>query len=96
MIGWARATREHSMAAHLARIGAPTLLVWGEEDRITPLAAARVFEAGLPDARLVTIPRCGHAPMLEAPEEFERRVAPFLAALEASGRLPWPGAAAAL
>lgn len=81
MVAWARATRAYPMREHLHAIEAPTLLVWGEEDRITPLAAARAFAAGLPGARLVTIPRCGHAPMLEAPAEFAGAVGGFLASL---------------
>ena len=85
MIAWARATRDYPMAEHLAAIFAPTLLVWGEEDRITPLAVAEAFLAGLPDAHLVTIPRCGHAPMLEAPGAFVAAVAGFLERLEARG-----------
>ncbi len=88
MIGWARATRAYPMADHLAAIDAPALLVWGEEDRITPPSVGRAFQAGLPDARLVTIPRCGHAPMLEAPGAFAASVSPFLdALLEPAGRL---------
>ncbi|HEY8368858.1 MAG TPA: alpha/beta fold hydrolase [Thermodesulfobacteriota bacterium] len=85
MIAWARATRDYPMAEHLAAIFAPTLLVWGEEDRITPLAVAKAFLAGLPDAHLVTIPRCGHAPMLEAPGAFVAAVAGFLERLAARG-----------
>ncbi len=81
MIGWARATREHPMADHLRAIEAPTLLVWGEEDRITPPAVGEAFRGGLPDARLVTIPRCGHVPMLEAPAAFASAVADFLGTL---------------
>lgn len=81
MIAWARATRAYPMGEHLAAIEAPALLVWGEEDRITPLAVADAFAARLPHAKLVTIPRCGHAPMLEAPGEFARAVAGFLGTL---------------
>lgn len=81
MIAWARATRDDPMADRLAAIEAPTLLVWGEEDRITPPAVGEAFLAGLPDARLVTIPRCGHAPMLEAPAAFVAAVAGFLGGL---------------
>ena len=70
---------EPSAEVDLARIDVPALLVWGEEDTLTPLAEGRSMAAGLRDARLVTIPRCGHVPMEEAPEPLLAALLPFLA-----------------
>jgi 2-hydroxy-6-oxonona-2,4-dienedioate hydrolase len=81
ILGWARATRAYPMGDLLGAVAAPALLVWGEQDRITPLAAAERFLRGLPRASLVTIPDCGHAPMLEAPGPFAAHVAGFLESL---------------
>ena len=81
-VAWARATKAYPMGGRLGAVRAPALLLWGEHDRITPLAVARTFLAGLPHGRLVTIPACGHAPMLEAPGPFAEEVARFLADLE--------------
>lgn len=88
VIGWARATRASPVAGRLGAVRAPALLVWGEEDRITPLEVAGRFLAGLADARLVTIPRCGHVPMLEAPGLFGAHVAAFLEELERESAQP--------
>ena len=66
----ARAARARSVEPWLARIQAPTLLVWGRDDRITPPALAERFHALIPRSELVFLPRCGHAPMLEQPETF--------------------------
>jgi pimeloyl-ACP methyl ester carboxylesterase len=52
----------------LRRITAPTLLIWGEQDRMIPIANAQDYLAALPDARLVALPGIGHVPMEEAPE----------------------------
>jgi len=64
----------------LGDITAPTLVVWGKEDRLVSLSNGETFAAGIPGARLHAIDQCGHCPMLEKPEEFNRVVGEFLAA----------------
>jgi pimeloyl-ACP methyl ester carboxylesterase len=66
----------------LASIRVPALLLWGEDDRIAPLAMAEAFRRGLPDARLATLPRCGHLPCIEQPEAFAENVLRFLEGLQ--------------
>ncbi len=51
----------------LHEIQVPVELVWGESDRLMPLDYAQRLAAGLPRARLTTIPRCGHVPQVECP-----------------------------
>jgi pimeloyl-ACP methyl ester carboxylesterase len=63
----------------LPEIACPTLLVWGNRDRIVPVADAGVFAALIPDARKVVWDDTGHVPMLERPERFNRLLADFLA-----------------
>ena len=53
--------------ADLARIACPTLLVWGREDRFTPIHHGREMSARIPGARLVVLDECGHLPTLERP-----------------------------
>jgi pimeloyl-ACP methyl ester carboxylesterase len=62
----------------LARIANETLVLWGDRDRIFPLAAGRRLVRGLPNARLEILPRCGHVPPTERPVAFARRVIAFL------------------
>jgi triacylglycerol lipase len=68
----------------LGGIDAPTLLLWGERDAITPLAAAHAWERAIAGSRLHVIPRCGHLPMIEAPREFAATIVDFLAARDAA------------
>jgi pimeloyl-ACP methyl ester carboxylesterase len=63
---------------------APTLLVWGRDDRILPLRGSDAFLRALPRAHLAVIERCGHVPMLERPEDFNRVLSTFLNRLEDS------------
>lgn len=62
----------------LASIAIPTLVVWGGDDQIVPLADGKDYAAKIPGAKLVIIPDCGHAPSLEKPKEFLDAVEEFL------------------
>jgi pimeloyl-ACP methyl ester carboxylesterase len=67
--------------ATLGRIDVPTLLVFGEEDRITPPDLARQMLAAIPGARLELIPAAGHLPPVEQPDRFLQAIWAFLAEL---------------
>ena len=64
---------------HLRRISAPTLVVWGERDAITPLAFGHEITAMVSGARLITLAEAGHNPMWERAEAFNAEVLRFLA-----------------
>ena len=74
----ARSTHKYNMEEMLSDITAPTLLVWGKDDVVTPPKVAKTFQEKLPNARLKWIDKCGHAPMMERPEEFVRHLTRFL------------------
>lgn len=59
-------------------IRVPTLVVCGEDDRMTPEKYARFLREGIPGAALTVIPRAGHMVMLESPGEFNRVLMAFL------------------
>jgi pimeloyl-ACP methyl ester carboxylesterase len=52
----------------LAAITVPTLVIWGEEDHLVPLADGRDYAAQIPGAKLVVVPESGHAPAIEKPD----------------------------
>lgn len=62
-------------------IVAPTLVLWGKNDRMLPLAAGVALAQEIPAARFVALPDAGHVPQEEAPEAFARTVSAFLAEL---------------
>jgi 2-hydroxy-6-oxonona-2,4-dienedioate hydrolase len=74
----ARSAKRSNLEHRLGEIPAPTLVVWGKDDRITPPEVAERFAALLPDAELVFIANCGHAPMLEQPVVFNAVVEDWL------------------
>lgn len=64
----------------LSRVRAPTLLVWGAHDPLTPVADGRLMLELLPRGRLVVIEDASHNPMADRPERFNREVLSFLEA----------------
>ncbi len=92
MISIARSAQRHNLARELHRIAVPTLLVWGLNDTITPPSVAHDFARLLPQATLRFLDHCGHAPMMERPQAFNRCLAPFL---ERSVSVDWQPASAA-
>ncbi len=56
----------------------PTLLVWGKQDDVTPPFVADKFNELLPNSTLYFIDKCGHAPMMERPDEFNDYLSDFL------------------
>jgi pimeloyl-ACP methyl ester carboxylesterase len=62
----------------LARIGIPTSIVWGRQDRLVPLECGERYQKAIPGSQLVVIDNCGHAPQVEKPEEFVKIAVDFL------------------
>jgi pimeloyl-ACP methyl ester carboxylesterase len=56
------------------------LLIWGDTDRMFPLEHAHAFQKAIPGAKLVVIPKCGHVPQIEKPDEFVAALEDFFAA----------------
>jgi pimeloyl-ACP methyl ester carboxylesterase len=69
-----------------ARIECPTLLIWGDRDRILPVSQAQELAGSLPDARLEVLRDVGHCPMFETPAEFNALLAGFAAETAAPDR----------
>ncbi len=78
LLKMARSTKEELVTNRLEDISAPTLLVWGRNDNITPPDVAATFQRRMPNAQLHLIDQCGHAPMMEHPEKFNRATVTFL------------------
>jgi pimeloyl-ACP methyl ester carboxylesterase len=62
----------------LARAHMPVLIVWGKQDVLIPLEYATALQAEFPDAELEVLDGCGHVPMADCPEAFDRVFLEFL------------------
>ncbi len=74
----AKATRNYNVKEELPKLELPVLIVWGQDDRITPPSVAWEFHEGLKNSQLVFLERCGHAPPLEQPKAFAQALQGFL------------------
>ncbi len=70
IISLAKSAIRHNLGDELKEINTPTLLIWGQNDTITPPMVAEEFNRLLPNSELFYINHCGHAPMMEVPREF--------------------------
>lgn len=78
VIATAKSAVRHNLGDKLHQVNAPTLLVWGNQDTITPPFVGEKFHELIPNSRLIFIDQCGHAPMMEHPDKFNEYLAAFL------------------
>jgi pimeloyl-ACP methyl ester carboxylesterase len=78
-IAWKPYMYSQTLPHLLRNVKVPTLLVWGDKDRIVPQSAADRYLAALPNAKLEVIRDCGHCVDLEQPGRLAELVTPFIA-----------------
>jgi pimeloyl-ACP methyl ester carboxylesterase len=66
----AKSAIRHNMSKDLPGITHPVCIIWGLNDTVTPPAVGKEFNQLLPNSELFWIDKCGHASMMERPEEF--------------------------
>jgi pimeloyl-ACP methyl ester carboxylesterase len=81
IIALAKSAIRNNLGEDINQIKQPTLLIWGNNDAITPPFVGREFHRLIPNSELHFIDKCGHAPMMEVPEEFNRILHKFLTKL---------------
>ena len=81
IIALAKSAIRHNLGEELNQIKQPTLLIWGKNDIVTPPFVAEEFKKLIPNSQLQFIDKCGHAPMMEVPNEFNVILENFLASL---------------
>ena len=84
IIALAKSAIRNNLGEELNQIKQPTLLIWGNNDTITPPFVAREFNKLIPNSELHFIDKCGHAPMMEVPNEFNHILNKFLTKLNES------------
>ncbi len=72
IISLAKSAIRNNLGEELNQIQQPTFLIWGKNDTITPPFVAEEFKKLIPNSELHYIDKCGHAPMMEVPGEFNR------------------------
>jgi pimeloyl-ACP methyl ester carboxylesterase len=78
----AKSAVRHNLESKLKDIKVPTLLVWGKDDTVTPDWVGEKFHKLIENSQLIMIDKCGHAPMMEKPSEFNLHLLKFLDRVE--------------
>lgn len=78
IISLAKSAIRNNLGEELNQIKQPTCLIWGNNDTITPPFVGKEFQKLIPNSELHFIDKCGHAPMMEVPDEFNKILDQFL------------------
>ena len=78
IIALAKSAIRNNLGEEVSQIKQPTLLIWGHNDNITPPFVGQEFHKLIQNSELYYIDKCGHAPMMERPEEFNTILLKFL------------------
>lgn len=78
VVATAKSAVRHNLGDKLHKIKAPTLLIWGNNDKVTPPFVGDKFHELIENSELHFIDKCGHAPMMEEPEAFNDLLSDFL------------------
>lgn len=78
IVATAKTAVRHNLSDKLHQIKAPTLLIWGREDTVTPAFVGEKFNELIEGSKLAFVEECGHAPMMEKPQEFNDILEAFL------------------
>jgi pimeloyl-ACP methyl ester carboxylesterase len=84
ILALAKSAIRNNLGEELGQIKQPTLLVWGNQDTVTPPFVAEEFHKLIPNSELKFIDKCGHAPMMEQPEAFNIILEEFLTKIKTS------------
>lgn len=78
ILSMAKSAMRHNLRKEIPKITIPVSLIWGKQDNITPPEVGEEFHQLLPNSELTFIDKCGHAAMMERPEEFNEILDQFL------------------
>ncbi|MBL0191934.1 MAG: alpha/beta fold hydrolase [Saprospiraceae bacterium] len=78
ILSTAKSAIRHNIGDKLSSIKCPTLLIWGNQDKVTPPFVAHKFHELIENSELHFLDKCGHAPMMELPDEFNVILEQFL------------------
>jgi pimeloyl-ACP methyl ester carboxylesterase len=82
IIALAKSAIRNNLGEELMQIKQPCCLIWGNNDTITPPFVAHEFNRLIPNSELHFIDKCGHAPMMEVPDEFNQILEGFLSRIK--------------
>jgi len=80
-LSWQPRNHDPQLRKWLHRIKVPTLLIWGDHDRVFPKEYALAYQRLISGAKVVVIPECGHLPQVEKGDVFAAELEAFIGAM---------------
>lgn len=77
-LGWSPRFHNPDLPKWLHRISVPTLIIWGDDDKLLPAAMGPAYRDLIPNSTLDIISECGHLPHVEKMQEFTSKVTSFI------------------
>jgi len=78
-IAWKPYMYSQTLPHLLGAVRAPTLVVWGDDDKVVPLSAGKTYAKALPNAKVEIVKACGHCVDMEQPDALAKLVTNFIA-----------------
>ena len=78
-IAWKPYMYSQTLPYLLGAVRVPSLVVWGDDDKIVPLSAGKTYAKALPNAKLEIVKASGHCVDMEQPEALAKLVTEFIA-----------------
>lgn len=72
ILAMAKSAIRHNMSSDLPKITNETAIIWGKNDTVTPPNVGEEFNNLIPNSEIFWIDKCGHAPMMEHPQKFNK------------------------
>ncbi|MBT27626.1 MAG: alpha/beta hydrolase [Flavobacteriaceae bacterium] len=72
ILAMAKSAIRHNMSSDLPKITNETAIIWGKNDTVTPPNVGKEFNNLIPNSEIFWIDKCGHAPMMEHPQKFNK------------------------
>jgi pimeloyl-ACP methyl ester carboxylesterase len=79
-LSWQPRSHDPHLPKWLHRIDVPALVIWGDHDKSFPKEHAQAYHRAIPGSKLVMVPKCGHVPQIEKPDEFVAALESFISA----------------
>ena len=75
-------SEKNPVEASLSKIKSPTLIIWGDTDRVIHVSSTEVFQKNIKNSKVIILKDCGHSPQIERPEEVASHILQFVSSIQ--------------
>jgi abhydrolase domain-containing protein 6 len=75
-------SEKNPVEASLSKIKSPTLILWGDTDRVIHVSSTEVFQKNIKNSKVIILKDCGHSPQIERPQEVASHILQFISSVQ--------------